>query len=228
MFSVHTLKSVFATCSWRISKDGRSNRGNKAAFSNFSGRRSVNSCLNLTQCKMEPCNDHRTVHWSPECNCISGLLFFVLVARMFPDHCWRLLSQDWRYITTIFSKNSHYFIVWFPSVEDFSDEFRRKGILFNRALEDLENRAKKCESLKILVSWMARDGYARLWMMLKWFIHTWSMDVVFLCVFTTKEIIYSFRHAKTNQKSILWQPDLEMGGVTPLLYWHLNLNKNTL
>lgn len=36
------------------------------------------------------------------------------------------------------------------STEDFSDEFRRKGIVFNRALEDLEDRAKKCESLKYL------------------------------------------------------------------------------
>ena len=41
---------------------------------------------------------------------------------------------------------------WFLSTEDFADEFRRKGIVFNRALEDLEDRAKKCESLKNLVS----------------------------------------------------------------------------
>jgi len=36
------------------------------------------------------------------------------------------------------------------SVEEFGDEFRRNGIVFNRALEDLEDRAKKCESLKAL------------------------------------------------------------------------------
>lgn len=42
--------------------------------------------------------------------------------------------------------------VCFLSTEDFSDEFRGKGIVFNRALEDLEDRAKKCESLKYLVS----------------------------------------------------------------------------
>ena len=41
---------------------------------------------------------------------------------------------------------------WFLSTEDFADEFRRKGIVFSRALEDLEDRAKKCESLKHLVS----------------------------------------------------------------------------
>lgn len=40
----------------------------------------------------------------------------------------------------------------FPSSEDFAEEFRRKGIAFNRALEGLEDRAKKCESLKVLVS----------------------------------------------------------------------------
>lgn len=50
-----------------------------------------------------------------------------------------------------FSKNSLLYL-WFLSSEDFAEEFRRKGIVFNRALEDLEDRAKKCESLKILVS----------------------------------------------------------------------------
>lgn len=36
------------------------------------------------------------------------------------------------------------------SSEDFAEEFRRKGIAFNRALEGLEDRANKCESLKVL------------------------------------------------------------------------------
>lgn len=60
-----------------------------------------------------------------------------------------------------FNKNSHLYLC-FLSSEDFAEEFRRKGIVFNRALEDLEDRAKKCESLKILVSQGARDAHAQL------------------------------------------------------------------
>ncbi|KAL9969714.1 hypothetical protein ACROYT_G021966 [Oculina patagonica] len=36
------------------------------------------------------------------------------------------------------------------STEELAEDFRKKGIVFNRALRDLEDRAKKCESLKKL------------------------------------------------------------------------------
>lgn len=38
------------------------------------------------------------------------------------------------------------------SVEEFSEEFKGKAAAFSRTLRGLEDRAKKCESLKILVS----------------------------------------------------------------------------
>ena len=50
------------------------------------------------------------------------------------------------------SKNLHLYLWSLSGAEELAEEFRKKGIVFNRTLRDLEDRAKKCESVKILVS----------------------------------------------------------------------------
>lgn len=86
------------------------------------------------------------------CNYISGLIVFCLICSVVFRPLLTVTSPrtEDKYHLLVRTRINLY--VWFLSVEEFGDEFRRKGIVFNRTLEDLEDRAKKCESLKALVS----------------------------------------------------------------------------
>lgn len=41
---------------------------------------------------------------------------------------------------------------FFASTEELAEEFKKKAVVFNRNLRALEDKAKKCESLKWVVS----------------------------------------------------------------------------
>ena len=140
-----SLKSVFekAPFSWRSSVDGWPNRGNKPAFSRcgfcFKSEPTRNETLKwLWNC---------TVEWQ-SCNGFLFLSYFLDYLLIIVDRCSPRTENKYHRLVRIHIN----VYAWFLSTEDFADEFRRKGIVFNRALEDLEDRAKKCESLKNLVS----------------------------------------------------------------------------
>ena len=86
---------------------------------------------------------------SQSCNGFLFLSYFLDYLLIIVDYCSPRTEDKYHLLVRIHINNVH---AWFLSTEDFADEFRRKGIVFNRALEDLEDRAKKCESLKNLVS----------------------------------------------------------------------------